>query len=33
VAGSAIFHSPDPARKIKELLEIAARLGYYSNYV
>jgi ribulose-phosphate 3-epimerase len=33
VAGSAIFHSPDPARKIKEMLEIAARLGYDSNYV
>lgn len=33
VAGSAIFHAPDPARKIKEMLEIAARLGYYSNYV
>jgi ribulose-phosphate 3-epimerase len=30
VAGSAIFHAPDPARKIKELLEIAERLGYYS---
>jgi ribulose-phosphate 3-epimerase len=33
VAGSAIFHSPDPVRKIKEMLEIAARLGYDSNYV
>jgi ribulose-phosphate 3-epimerase len=33
VAGSAIFHDPDPARKIKEMLEIAARLGYHSNYV
>ena len=33
VAGSAIFHSPDPARKIKEMLEIAARLGYHSSYV
>jgi len=30
VAGSAIFHAPDPARKVKELLEIAARLGYHS---
>jgi ribulose-phosphate 3-epimerase len=28
VAGSAIFHSPDPARKVKELLEIAASVGY-----
>ena len=33
VAGSAIFHSPDPARKIKEMLEIAAPLGYHSRYV
>jgi ribulose-phosphate 3-epimerase len=33
VAGSAIFHAPDPARKIREMLEIAARLGYDSNYV
>jgi ribulose-phosphate 3-epimerase len=33
VAGSAIFHAPDPARKIKEMLEIAARLGYDSSYV
>ena len=33
VAGSAIFHAPDPARKIKEMLEIAARLGYHSGYV
>jgi ribulose-phosphate 3-epimerase len=24
VAGSAIFHAPDPGRKLKELLEIAA---------
>jgi len=30
VAGSAIFHAADPARKIKELLEIAERLGYHS---
>ena len=30
VAGSAIFHAPDPARKIKELLEIAQRLGYHA---
>ena len=33
VAGSAIFHAPDPARKIKEMLEIAAPLGYHSKYV
>ena len=33
VAGSAIFHSSDPARKIKEMLEIAAPLGYHSRYV
>jgi ribulose-phosphate 3-epimerase len=28
VAGSAIFHAPDPARKVKELLEIADSVGY-----
>jgi ribulose-phosphate 3-epimerase len=28
VAGSAIFHSPDPGRKVKELLEIASSVGY-----
>jgi ribulose-phosphate 3-epimerase len=33
VAGSAIFHAPDPARKVKELLEIAASVGYDSRYV
>jgi ribulose-phosphate 3-epimerase len=33
VAGSAIFHAADPARKIKEMLEIAAPLGYHSRYV
>jgi ribulose-phosphate 3-epimerase len=33
VAGSAIFHSPDPARKIKELLEIASLVGYDRGYV
>ena len=33
VAGSAIFDAPDPARKIKELLEIAGPLGYHSKYV
>jgi ribulose-phosphate 3-epimerase len=33
VSGSAIFHAPDPARKIKELLEIAASVGYHREYV
>jgi len=33
VAGSAIFHSPEPARKIKEMLEIAASVGYHHGYV
>ena len=33
VAGSAIFHDPDPARKVKELLEIAASVGYDRSYV
>jgi ribulose-phosphate 3-epimerase len=33
VAGSAIFHAPDPARKVKELLALAAPLGYHSNLV
>lgn len=33
VAGSAIFHAPDPARKVKELLAIATPLGYHRNYV
>ena len=33
VAGSAIFHAPDPARKVKELLEIAASVGYHQGYV
>jgi ribulose-phosphate 3-epimerase len=28
VAGSAIFHAADPARKVKELLEIAVSVGY-----
>jgi len=32
VAGSAIFHAPDPARKVKELLEIAASVGYDRGY-
>ena len=33
VAGSAIFHAPDPARKVKELLEIARSVGYDEGYV
>jgi pentose-5-phosphate-3-epimerase len=33
VAGSAIFGDPDPARKLKEMLAIAARLSYHSNVV
>ena len=33
VAGSAIFRAPDPARKIKDMLELAGRLGYHSNLV
>ncbi len=33
VAGSAIFHAPDPARKVKELLEIAASVRYDRGYV
>jgi ribulose-phosphate 3-epimerase len=28
VAGSAIFHAADPGQKVKELLEIAASVGY-----
>jgi len=33
VAGSAIFHAPDSARKIKEMLEVAASVGYHRDYV
>ena len=33
VAGSAIFHAPDPAQKVKELMEIAASVGYDREYV
>lgn len=33
VAGSAIFGAPDPARKVKEMLETASRLSYDSRYV
>jgi len=33
VSGSAIFHSADPAGKVRELLEIAASVGYDRGYV
>jgi ribulose-phosphate 3-epimerase len=33
VAGSAIFNDPDPARKLKEMLAIASRVGYDSGIV
>lgn len=33
VAGSAIFRSPDPGRKVRELLEIAASVEYDRRYV
>jgi ribulose-phosphate 3-epimerase len=33
VSGSAIFHTADPARKVKELLEIAASVGYDREHV
>jgi ribulose-phosphate 3-epimerase len=33
VAGSAIFGDADPARKLKEMLAMAARLSYDSNVV
>jgi ribulose-phosphate 3-epimerase len=33
VAGSAIFSAPDPARKVKEMLAIASRVGYDSETV
>jgi ribulose-phosphate 3-epimerase len=33
VAGSAIFQAPDPARKIKEMLEIARSVSYDKGYV
>ena len=33
VAGSAIFNAPDPARKVKEMLALAASVGYHSNFV
>jgi ribulose-phosphate 3-epimerase len=33
VAGSAIFHDPDPAGKVREMLDLAAKLGYHSKYV
>lgn len=33
VAGSAIFHAPDPGLKVKELLEIGASVGYHQQHV
>jgi ribulose-phosphate 3-epimerase len=33
VVGSAIFHNPDPANKVKEMLATAARLSYHANVV
>ena len=33
VSGSAIFHAPDPGRKVKELLEIAGSVGYDRHHV
>ena len=33
VAGSAVFHADDPARKVREMLALAASLGYHSNFV
>lgn len=33
VAGSAIFGDPDPARKLKEMLAMAARLSYHKTVV
>jgi ribulose-phosphate 3-epimerase len=33
VSGSAIFNDPDPARKLKEMLAIASRVGYDSGVV
>jgi ribulose-phosphate 3-epimerase len=33
VAGSAIFHAPDPGLKVQELLEIAKSVGYDREHV
>jgi ribulose-phosphate 3-epimerase len=33
VAGSAIFHDADPARKVREMLELARTVGYHAKYV
>jgi ribulose-phosphate 3-epimerase len=33
VAGSAIFHAPDPGQKIREMVELAAPLSYHSKFV
>lgn len=33
VSGSAIFHAPDPGQKVREMLALAAPLGYHSKFV
>jgi len=33
VAGSAIFNDADPARKVRDMLELAGTLGYHTKYV
>jgi ribulose-phosphate 3-epimerase len=33
VAGTAIFHAPDPGRKTREMVELAASLSYDSKFV
>jgi len=33
VAGTAIFHAPDPGRKVREMVELAASLSYDSKFV
>jgi len=33
VSGSAIFHAPDPGRKVREMVELAAPLDYHSKFV
>jgi ribulose-phosphate 3-epimerase len=33
VSGSAIFKAPDPGRKIREMIELAAPLSYHSKFV
>ncbi|HEY2381781.1 MAG TPA: ribulose-phosphate 3-epimerase [Terriglobia bacterium] len=33
VSGSAIFHAPDPAQKVRELLELGTSVGYDRGYI